>query len=927
MTETKHESAPATTPQPPLFSIVSAVHNVSRYLPEFIASIEGQTFDLSRVQLVVVDDGSTDDSLAVLREWASRAPLEVVVLTQENAGQAAARNAGLEHATGEWVTFIDPDDTVNAKYFAAMAAFAAENPSVQFLSANVVLRNESTGEKAKHPRWRMYSSDLLVDLDAATSYIPGSSTTSLMRRDVLGDLRFNPELRPNFEDGDLAVRYLLRAPSRQTGFIASAKYFYRKRADQSSTLQTGISASGRYATVPRAGYLTLLDDAAAQFGAVPMWVQHVVLYELSWYFSAEDAMASSAAAIGGELAETFRATLREIVDRLEPDVIDAFAIRKLQPHWRDILLHGLREESWHTPYAVTDRYDSTKRMVRVLYRWVGERPTEAVYERGVLVTPAYAKTRAIEFFGAPLMWERVLWIDARSTVEVRLAGARVELETAWEGQRVRALGARAIINRFRPPRMRRREAIEAIMVDPVRLLAARPQVRKVFRDSWVLMDRIHDANDSGEILFRWLRTHRPEVNAWLVIEKDTPDWKRLKADGFGSRLVAHGSLRWKLLMINATHLISSHIDAPVQRPPAIIKHIEPRWKFTFLQHGVIKDDLSRWLNAKQIDLFVTSTPGEYESIAADGSPYVFTTREVVLTGLPRFDRLREKAQRISGEARDLILVAPTWRNWLVPPLKPGSQRRVIDKHFFETEYARSWTALLNSPELAELAERTGRRVAFLPHPNIQPILAKMDLPASVERLSFDGADVQEYFARAAVLVTDYSSMAFNAAYMDRPVVYFQFDAQRVAAGGHVGRAGYFRYERDGFGPVVAGVDEAVAAVTDIAENDYAARPEFQARIDATFPQRDGNCCARVADAIAEAGRPAPKLQASPARSAKRSVPSGAPSTAPGSAPTASPGTADDKAAGSSDEAPDAAGSEPAAPGASGRSDKFPLRVR
>ena len=957
MTETTPENATVTTQKRPLFSIVSAVYNVSRYLPEFIESLEAQTFDLSRVQLIAVDDGSTDDSRAVLEEWATRAPLEVVVLSQPNAGQAAARNRGLEQATGEWVTFIDPDDTVNAKFLSAMAAFAKENPEVQFLSSNVVLRNESTGERAKHPRWRMYSTDQLVDLDVATAYIPGSSTTSLMRRDVVGDLRFNPGLRPNFEDGDFAVRYLLRAPSRHAGFIGSAKYFYRKRADQSSTLQTGISATGRYSTVPREGYLALLDHAAAQFGSVPMWVQHVVLYELSWYFSADDAMASSAAAIEGELAETFRATLAQIIERLDPDVIDAFAIRKLQPHWRDIMLHGLREKSWHTPYVVTDSYDAVKRMVRLLYRWVGEPPAEAVYTRGELVAPAYSKTRAIDFFGATLMWEKVLWVDARGTVEVRLDGTRVELETTWQRQAVRALGARAISNRFRPPRLRRREALDALLVDPVRLLAARPQVRKVFKDAWVLMDRIHDANDSGEILFRWLRTNRPEINAWFVIEKDTPDWKRLKADGFGSRLVAHGSLRWKLLMINAAHLISSHIDAPVQRPPAIIKHIEPRWKFTFLQHGVIKDDLSRWLNAKQIDLFVTSTPGEYDSIAADGSPYVFTTREVALTGLPRFDRLHEKAQRITGDARDLILVAPTWRNWLVPPLKPGSQRRVIDAHFFETEYARSWTALLNSPELAELAARTGRRIAFLPHPNIQPVLAKMDLPESVLRLSFDGADVQDYFARAAVLVTDYSSMAFNAAYMDRPVVYFQFDAKRVAAGGHVGRAGYFRYERDGFGPVVGDVQDAVSAVVDIAQNGYAARPEYQQRIDEAFPQRDGQCCARVTAAIKQIGKPAPKLEtAVPGKRAKAAKPSNtdksdksvksdkrgkaakvtaasAPAPAAGAAVTGGPSGQDAVASGDSAVSDAAAAVEAPAPestdGATeaGRSDTFPLRVR
>jgi glycosyltransferase involved in cell wall biosynthesis len=857
MTDPTPETTPSSTTSPtsgapgrPLFSIVTAVYDVSRYLPEFFASIEAQTFDLSRLQVVLVDDGSTDDSLEVARAWAERVSFEVVVLTQENAGQAAARNAGLEVATGEWVTFTDPDDTVNPAYLSSMATFATQHPDVQFLSSNVVLRMEATGEERKHPRWRMYGSNLLVDLDVATSFIPGSSTTSAMRRDVIGDLRFNPGLRPNFEDGDFAVRYLLRAPNRRTGFLASAKYFYRKRADQSSTLQTGISALGRYATVPRDGYLALLREATEQFGRAPMWVQHVVLYELSWYFSAEDAMGASAAAIEGELAASFREVLARIARLLDADVVDSFDIRKLQPHWRDILLHGLGTEPWHTPYVVTDRYDRVKRQVRVRYRYVGEPPTEEVYTRGSVATPRHAKLRAIEFFGDTLMWERVLWVDARGTLEVRLDGKRVELYGDWPGQRTRALGAKAIARRFRPVPKRRKEVLAQLKVDPVRLLAARPQVRKVFGDAWVLMDRIHDANDSGEILFRYLRDHRPEISAWFVVEKDTADWKRLRADGYGSRLVAHGSLRWKLLMINAAHLVSSHIDKPVQEPPAVMRHVPmPRWRFTFLQHGVIKDDLSRWLNPKRIDVFVTSTPGEYESIAGEGSPYVFTDKETVLTGLPRFDRLHEKAQQFTGEGCDLILVAPTWRNWLVPPLKPGSQRRVIDARFFQTEYAQAWTAFLTSPELAELAQRTGRRVAFLPHPNIQPVLAKMDLPGHVLPLSFEGADVQEYFARAAVLVTDYSSMAFNTAYMDRPVVYFQFDEARVMAGGHVGRAGYFQYRRDGFGPVVDKAEDAVRAVVQIAEHGYAATPEYQARIEATFPMRDGRCCERVTAAI------------------------------------------------------------------------------
>ena len=93
----------------------------------------------------------------------------------------------------------------------------------------------------------------------------------------------------------------------------------------------------------------------------------------------------------------------------------------------------------------------------------------------------------------------------------------------------------------------------------------------------------------------------------------------------------------------------------------------------------------------------------------------------------------------------------------------------------------------------------------MPHPNLQGILGELDLPAHVEALAFAGTDVQALYGQCALLVTDYSSVAFNTAYLDRPAVYFQFDREEMLRGAHVGRQGYFDYERDGFGPVARDV--------------------------------------------------------------------------------------------------------------------------
>jgi Putative glycosyl/glycerophosphate transferases involved in teichoic acid biosynthesis TagF/TagB/EpsJ/RodC len=369
------------------------------------------------------------------------------------------------------------------------------------------------------------------------------------------------------------------------------------------------------------------------------------------------------------------------------------------------------------------------------------------------------------------------------------------------------------------------------------------------------MDRIHNADDNGERLFEHLRAERPDINAWFVLEKGTPDWNRLKRAG-GGRLIAYGSFRWKMLMLNCHWLVSSHADLAVAEPaPVTLITGRPTWRYAFLGHGVIKDDLSLWLNHRDSDLFIVSTEGELASVADDGTGYLVTHKETRNTGLARFDRLLAKGRSVPREQRDLILIAPTWRTSLTLRLDMSNQTRDVDPRFRESDYYRSWEAILRSEEIAAAAARRGWRVGFMPHPNMQPILADLDLPPHVQPLTFAGNDVQELYARCALLVTDYSSVAFNTAYLDRPLVYFQFDFEEMMSGGHIGRRGYFDYTRDGFGPVAEDPAAAIRAIVASIEAGPDPAPEYQTRIDQTFAQRDGHACERIVAAIEELSRP------------------------------------------------------------------------
>ncbi|HEX2893434.1 MAG TPA: glycosyltransferase, partial [Marmoricola sp.] len=606
----------------PRFSIVTAVYDVERFLGAFIDAVEAQTFPAERFEVVAVDDGSTDATPQLLAAWAERRPGLVRVVTQENGGQASARNRGLEHARGEWVTFADPDDVIEPGYLAEVDRFLTEHPETGMVACNLLFLQDATGElEDTHPlKHRFRGQARLRDLDDHPGFFFVSAPVAFFRRDLVEaeGLRFDPEIRPNFEDGHFSARYLLALDRPLVGFVPAARYHYRKRADVSSTLARSKSGPDRYTRVLRHGYLDVLERASAGGRPVPQWLQNVILYELSWILSVQHQAAGLASR--PEVVDEFEALMTELLGHLDPAVIEGTPVARLKRLYREMLLHSWQPEPWCQEFALLTRFDEDQDLVQVVYRYTRRAPEEQILSDGVPVVPAHAKIRDHQVLGRTVMYERILWLPAAGALRIRLDGRDVALELDQPRRTSYVANPPAIRRRLGHvgPREKRTVAEEAPKRPTlVERLATSDRARKRYGEAWLLMDRLHDADDNGQRLFEYLRAERPEIDAWFTVKKGTPAWRQLRKR-FGRRVVAHGSLRWTVLALNARHLLSSHADLPVIAPRELEElSLRPRWRYTFLQHGVIKDDLSTWLNVKPIDLFVTSTHDEYHSIADD----------------------------------------------------------------------------------------------------------------------------------------------------------------------------------------------------------------------------------------------------------------------------------------------------------------------
>lgn len=364
------------------------------------------------------------------------------------------------------------------------------------------------------------------------------------------------------------------------------------------------------------------------------------------------------------------------------------------------------------------------------------------------------------------------------------------------------------------------------------------------RQVWLLSDRSEAGGDNGEALFCYLRRHHPEIDVRFTVDRSSATARRLAAVG---PVVPWCSWRRKITTLLADCLISSQAQEVFVNPfgayAGPYRRLLDDKPFVFLQHGVIKDDMSAELNRsrRHIDGFVTSSARERASII-DGN-YGYTAQQVWLTGLPRFDEFASNPAK-------RILIMPTWRLGLMAGQDSSSGRWLLGNGFAQSDFLSFYRALLADERMLAACRRTGYRISFVLHPNMT-IARRYFAGNDIVEVVDEGASYRDLFSTGSLLVTDYSSTAFDFAYLRKPVVYCQFDEGEFFSGAHSYGKGYFDYRRDGFGPVETTLDATVAQIVRYIEADCEIKPEYRRRIDGFFAFSGGGNCARVTARILE----------------------------------------------------------------------------
>lgn len=894
------------------FTIIIAVYNTASYLQETVDSILHQEYDAQThgaIQLILVDDGSQDDSPALCDRLASEHPETILALHQQNAGVAAARNAALSYIRGDIVNFLDSDDKLSPNTLRLVDDFFRIHATETDLCA-IPMRffDAATGDHILNDKFA--KGTRVIDLEAEPSCIQLSMSSAFLLWERAGELCFDTRLK-FAEDAKEALKIL--AKRKTLGVVAEACYHYRRRRHSSSALQQSSGSPAWY--FPHLEYFNV--DALARHrdadGRIPKFVQWTVMYDMQW--NVRFARKTIEDVLGARTDEFMKACF-DVIQDIDDDVIlgqrqifashkcmllkkkhHAKAVLAPKPEENDIaiscagyelakistcaakweflrlggdgslilegytgfigldvsdledietylLLEGKNGKTWlrcEQDRSHPGRVDNAEAFGELIFPAI-------TYHARIDLAPYQALDIRLYTFWRGLRIERRTVkhglffpiVDVFPHAYARLGGWLAE--TAGDTLRLRRASAWTFLQRelqlwrdFR--HSGRPHAMKAMGYRMAYHIAK----RLLPRDLWLVSDRIRKADDNGEAFFHYLAKTGRHPHACFVLHRQSEDWARVRQYG---RILPYHSFQHRLLQLVAQEIISSAADDFVMNPfgddRAFYWDILKKKRLIFLQHGIIKDDLSRWLGKPHRDLgiFVTSAPQEYSSVMH--GDYGYGSDVVKMTGLPRYDDLENHAEK-------RITIMPTWRNALGVGYDEENGRRLYAPGYQESAFFRFYDALLNDERLLHALKEKGYTLQFLPHPNILPMVPAFRKAEGV--IFCDAATrYRDIFETSSLIVTDYSSVAFDFAYLKKPVLYAQFDRAEFFRG-HTYTQGYFDYDTMGFGEVETTLAATVDRILDYVDHDCRLKPEYEKRIRSFFAYHDHDNCRRVYEAI------------------------------------------------------------------------------
>ncbi|MBP3446630.1 MAG: glycosyltransferase [Clostridia bacterium] len=869
-------------------SIIVPVYNVEDYLAECLDSLLNQTMPREDMEIIVVNDGSTDSSYEIAKEYAEKYPC-IKLFSKENEGLSATRNYGINRATGKYMMFIDSDDSFTEPTVKSVADFFDTVYDEVDLVTYFEQPYTTERDLAPHFRYKHYLKETGVyDLNEQPFIVQTRVNVCVKN---LFENNFMFDTTPGFKQEDQEYNNRVVKEKMKIGYCAEGCYRYNK-SNESSIVATTFHAFYLFELS-----MAYFERLFGQFeDEVPPYFQAMFVHDVRWKLSSKILYPFH---YEGEKFEQAVGRIKALLARVDVQTIlrDPISNNFQKQYWISMkpnVKPTVYTDGKSTGILVDGRFiyhcpdievkivriqpaDNNKLLVRAyvrspLYNHIDEATEIYICENGdmnnLVVPKTYlskygyesANVRTNNFYAVEYLCDPDkitsfqhfikldgYYIPARYTfMSTSVFSHAKKLYSYVCGNAKITLNNKVFevekltdqeVDDFETKQTKRLKFLDR---DAKKLRLSAIKYRRQHR-IWLYSDLYTVKKDNGYYQFINDFSHDDGVERYYVYTRDYDEIAELFTPEQRKNLVEFGSERHKLLYLSSELILSGFYGrSPIS--PFELESEEQNYydiehfKVVYLQHGVLHASLYVQNSAEnaRAEKVVISSPFEKKNYC---ERYNYNPEDLIESSMSRYDHI--DFDTVPGNK---ILFAPSWRNYLASNVT-ASKWSVMHGKIVASDYYKNIQAFIESPKLHEILEKYDMTLELKLHPIISSATDLFNITS--DRIVYAASDVD--VADYKVFMTDFSSFVFDYACLVRPILYFVPDYPQFKSG-----MGHYRdldlpFE-DAFGPLSLNAEDTVANLEKVLAADCVPAEPYKERMENFYYPLE-NCAERLYEYI------------------------------------------------------------------------------
>ena len=871
-------------------SVIVPIYDVEKYIKKCLKSLINQSIDKDELEVLLINDGSPDNSEEICKRYAKRYPF-FKLYSKENEGLSKTRNFGIQHAQGKYIVFLDPDDELTKDSLKNLVDFFDEHEEeIDIVTYKIIPVFNGKQSENIHFRYRYLFKEGVYDLNRPeNSYITQTNINVCVKNMGKDNVLF--DTTENFRHEDQKYNIDIVRKKMKIGYCEGATYLYTKNPN--SITNTIFYSYYIFETTT-----AFWEDLFASFdGEVPQYFQAMYINDVNWksradillpyHYDKEKFDAS---------VERLKALIRQVDDQVilkHPKIEtphkcfllglkdkDAMSVKigsGVISLLRDNIPVFIENSAPLTicKFKLLDDKVYIDAFIRSPMLSFCEKPElfahltdkeSTIDERIELENSAWdyyhVKIKTNKFWRIRFYWDYKKYNII--TFSMQLGSERIPIRvefvanTPFENNVARSslfigeyefvqtrIGFEVYPIDEKEAKKHKNEFFKSLMLKkPRTYLLRKASADKIDpeRRIWLYYDCQNVYKDNGYYQFIHDFDIDDGVERYYVVNDDI-DRDELFTSEQKKHIIRFGTLKHIKYFLGAEKVITAFAERMNFNPlPQSVWHYYMdvfHAEVIYLQHGVLHAFLPWKYSSDRmniIDREVVSTKFEMKNLVNN---YGFRECDLIPAGMPRYDFI--DADSIVDENK--ILFAPTWRKYFVNPTEKSleaDEKKFLGSKFFEETYK-----FLHSEELMECLEKNDWYLDFKLHPIIAEFAPLYELDDN-SRIRIADRSVDEKTYR--VFITDFSSYCFDFVYLKKTLMYFVPDYDMFKSGMNDYRKLDLPLE-EGFGPMAIEAEDAVKCISDIVKNGGKPDKIYYDRMDGFFLNYDKNCRDRIYDAI------------------------------------------------------------------------------